>query len=147
MRTYFHNAICILLLICSKIQPDNDSIVSKHVAVWILYKDVFDGHLLILYFIVQHNCMHNFIINSFSWKSQKGHFGDACTYTGFWFLKGVTAADWIEISRYRLAWNTGVTFRFHVRGEWLKQECIYISVNTHHLGACNTLFIFILLIW
>ena len=54
MRSYFHNAICIPFLICSKCHSDADPIVSKHVAVWILYKVVFDG-----YFIVQHNRIHN----------------------------------------------------------------------------------------
>ena len=46
------NAICILLLICSKIQPDDDPIGSKHVAVWILYNAVFGGYLFNPYFII-----------------------------------------------------------------------------------------------
>ena len=36
--------------ICSKSQPDDDFIVSKHVAVWVLYKVVLDGYLCIAYF-------------------------------------------------------------------------------------------------
>jgi len=35
---------------------------SKHVAVRILYKVVFDGYFVFPYFIVQHNGMHNFKI-------------------------------------------------------------------------------------
>ena len=62
MTSYFHNAICILLLICSKSHTDDDPRELKHVAVWILYKVVFDGYLLFPYFMVQHNGMHNFKI-------------------------------------------------------------------------------------
>jgi hypothetical protein len=42
-------AMCILTLICSKRQPVDDPIVSKHVAVWILYEVVFDGYLFTPY--------------------------------------------------------------------------------------------------
>jgi hypothetical protein len=44
-RCHFHSAVFVLLLICYKRQPDDDPVVSKHVAVWILYKVVFDGWL------------------------------------------------------------------------------------------------------
>ena len=45
MRYYCQIAICrILLLICSRSQPDDDPIGSKHVVVRILYKVVFDGY-------------------------------------------------------------------------------------------------------
>ena len=50
MRPYIHNAISILLLICSKSQPDDDPIELKHTAVWILYKVVFKGYLFTPYF-------------------------------------------------------------------------------------------------
>jgi hypothetical protein len=45
---------CVLLVMCSKSQPDDDPMGSKHVAVWILYIAVFDDYLLIptLKFIV-----------------------------------------------------------------------------------------------
>jgi len=51
VRTHFLQicAICILILICSKRQPVDDPIVSKHVAVWIHYKIVFDGYLFTPY--------------------------------------------------------------------------------------------------
>jgi len=62
VRSYSHNAICILLLICSKSQPSDDSIGSKNVAVPILYKVVFDDYLSAPYFTVQHNRIHNFKI-------------------------------------------------------------------------------------
>jgi len=42
-------AICILILICSKSQPYADPKVSKHVAVWILYKFLFGSHLFTPY--------------------------------------------------------------------------------------------------
>ena len=38
------------ILICSKTQPDDEPVVSKHVAVGILYKVVFRGYLFIPYF-------------------------------------------------------------------------------------------------
>jgi hypothetical protein len=44
--------ICILILICSKGQPDDELVDSKYVAVWIPYKVVFYGHLVIPYFLV-----------------------------------------------------------------------------------------------
>jgi hypothetical protein len=62
VRYYFHNAICTLHLICSKRQPDDDSIAPKNVAVLILHIVVLDGYLLVSYFVVQHNRMHNFKI-------------------------------------------------------------------------------------
>jgi len=52
VRSYFHNAICILLLVCSESQPDDDCMGLKHVAVWILYKVVFDGSLFILHSVL-----------------------------------------------------------------------------------------------
>jgi len=78
--------------ICSKSQPDDDPEGSKHVALWILHKLVFNCYLFILYFMVQHNGMHNFKIDtirpttmawscwknartncdSYTWKGQKG---------------------------------------------------------------------------
>ena len=42
---------CVLLVICYKIQPDDDPIVPKHVAVE-YFKVVFDIYLFILYFTV-----------------------------------------------------------------------------------------------
>jgi len=42
-------AICILILICSKSQSYADPIVSKHVAVWILYKVLFGGYFFTPY--------------------------------------------------------------------------------------------------
>lgn len=47
MRSYFHNAVCILLLVCSESQPDDDPMGLKHVAISILYKVVCDGSLFI----------------------------------------------------------------------------------------------------
>jgi len=41
------NTVCILLLIYSKSQPNDDPMGSKHG--WILYKVGFNGHLFILY--------------------------------------------------------------------------------------------------
>jgi len=38
---------CVLLVMCSKSQPDDDPMGSKHVAVRILYIVVFDGYLSI----------------------------------------------------------------------------------------------------
>ena len=56
----------------------------------------------------------------------------------------MTGVEWIEISRYGLTCNTRVNFRVSWGGgEWLKQECIYFSVNTRHLGACDVFFIVI----
>ena len=69
MRSYCHNAICVMLVICSKSRPDdggddddddddadNDDdsdnpIGSKHVAVRIIYKFVFNDYLFTPYFI------------------------------------------------------------------------------------------------
>jgi len=48
-RSCNHKAIRILFLLCSKIQPRDNPIGSKHVAVWILYKVSFDGYLFISY--------------------------------------------------------------------------------------------------
>jgi hypothetical protein len=73
VRSYFHNAICtpevrsyfhqwILLWISYKSLPDDDPIRSKHVAVWILYRVVFDGCLFTPYFT----------------------FGDVCIAKNFW---------------------------------------------------------------
>jgi hypothetical protein len=47
---------------CSKMQPDEYLLVSKHVAVRILYKVVLSGYLFVTYFIVQHSGMRNFKI-------------------------------------------------------------------------------------
>ena len=47
-------------LVCSKSQPDVDPTGSKHVAVRIFYKVLFDLFLFILYFIVTHSGTHNF---------------------------------------------------------------------------------------
>jgi hypothetical protein len=52
VRCYFHNRVRVILLICSKSQLDDDPIESKHVAVWILRKVVFDGCLFTAYFKV-----------------------------------------------------------------------------------------------
>ena len=60
MRSYFHNTICTLLLICSKSQTHGDPTVSKYVAVWILDKIVLDAYLFVSYFVFQHNGEHNF---------------------------------------------------------------------------------------
>jgi len=60
VRSYFHNAICILLLTCSKSQPHADPTGSRHVAVWILYTIVLDAYLFVSYLVVQHNVKHNF---------------------------------------------------------------------------------------
>jgi hypothetical protein len=51
VRYYFPNAICLLLLIPSKIETHGNPMGSKHVAVWILLKVVFGGYLFIPYFI------------------------------------------------------------------------------------------------
>ena len=52
VTSHFHNATCAFLLICYKNHPDDDGKESKHVAVWMFYKVVFDVYclLLILYF-------------------------------------------------------------------------------------------------
>ena len=56
MRSYCHNAVCVLLLVCSKSQPDDDGdgddnpIGSKHVGVWKIHKVVFDDCLFAPYF-------------------------------------------------------------------------------------------------
>jgi hypothetical protein len=80
-KIYIYIYIYILLLISSKIQPDDDPMGSKHVAVWISHKVVFDGYLLIPYFIVQHNFNFNFKIkiaeknvqgNGVNWKLNNG---------------------------------------------------------------------------
>jgi len=57
-----HNAIRILLLICSKSPPDDDPKGSKHLAIRMLYKVLFYDYLFIPYFIVQHSGMQNFQI-------------------------------------------------------------------------------------
>jgi hypothetical protein len=41
----------------------------KHVAVWILYKVVFDGFLFTAYFIAEPNEMHNFKNVNHNWYS------------------------------------------------------------------------------
>ena len=53
MISYFHNAICIFLVICSKSQPDDDPVGSKRVA-------MFDCCLFAPYFIVLHRGMLDF---------------------------------------------------------------------------------------
>ena len=50
MRSYCHNTICILLLMFSKIQPDDKPVGSKHGAEWMLYKVDLAGYLFTLYF-------------------------------------------------------------------------------------------------
>ena len=59
MTSHFHNAISTFLVICSEIQPDDDPIVSRHVAVRIICEVVVDGYLFVAYFIVQHRGTHN----------------------------------------------------------------------------------------
>jgi hypothetical protein len=54
-----------------KSQPYDDPIGSKHVAVQILYKVVFDGYLFVPSFLVQHNGMHNFKITAFLWLARE----------------------------------------------------------------------------
>jgi hypothetical protein len=44
-RSQFHNATSIIPLTCSKSQPDEDPIGSKHVSSWIFHRVVFDGYL------------------------------------------------------------------------------------------------------
>jgi len=61
IKRSIHIAVCKLLLICSKLQPDDDSIESKHVVVWITHKVVFYGYSFISYFIVEHNGKHSWI--------------------------------------------------------------------------------------
>jgi hypothetical protein len=51
-----------VLFACSKIQPDDDPVRSKHVAVGIFYKVVFNSYLFVPYFIVHHNGKLNFKI-------------------------------------------------------------------------------------
>lgn len=46
VRSHFHTAICVLLVICSKCQPDDDAIGTKHVTLWIIYSVVFDGYFV-----------------------------------------------------------------------------------------------------
>jgi len=46
------------------IHPDYDTIGSKHVAVWTLYKVVFGDYLFDSYFIIQQNGTHNFKIKN-----------------------------------------------------------------------------------
>jgi hypothetical protein len=57
-----------------KIQPDEDSIGSRHVVVWILCKVAFYGYLSAPYFTSQHNRKHDFEIKIYflHWHS--------CTY-------------------------------------------------------------------
>ena len=55
MRSYLHNAVCVLLVICSKHQPDDDDddgdpTGSKHVAVWVIYEVAFGDYLFTPYF-------------------------------------------------------------------------------------------------
>ena len=64
MKSYFHHAISILLSICSKSQPDDDPIGSKHVAVCVSYKVVFDGYLFTPYlkttvYAIEASYVHN----------------------------------------------------------------------------------------
>jgi hypothetical protein len=54
VRSYFHNAICVILLTCSKCQADGNPMGSKDVAVWTLLKVVFGGYLFIPCFIELH---------------------------------------------------------------------------------------------
>ena len=62
MRFYFHNATCLLPLVCSGSQPDYDPVESKHVTYnELFYKVVFDGYLFIPYpshyaFILSGSC-------------------------------------------------------------------------------------------
>jgi hypothetical protein len=53
-----------------KSQPYDDPIASKHVAVQMLSKVVFDGYLFIPSFIAQHNGMHNVKITTFLWLAR-----------------------------------------------------------------------------
>ena len=55
-KVLFRNAICILLLICSKNQPGDDFMGSKHVAIRIYYKVVFDGYCLFFTSLFTENC-------------------------------------------------------------------------------------------
>jgi len=50
VRSYCHKATCILPLVCSARQPDDDPMGSKHVAE-LFCKFMFDSYLFIPYFI------------------------------------------------------------------------------------------------
>jgi hypothetical protein len=50
------------VLVCSECQPDDDRMGLKHVAVWILYKVVFDGFLIIPHSVLLIRCGGNMII-------------------------------------------------------------------------------------
>jgi hypothetical protein len=67
VRSYFHNAICTLLLTRSKSQPDDYLKGSKHIAVWMICWVLFDG----FWFTRLRSLIAEEVTNVVRWETQQ----------------------------------------------------------------------------
>jgi len=99
------SGVCLLLLICSESHPDDDPIVSKHVAVWMFYKVVLDGYFFTPLFTVQLKGMHNFKITlckirrSLSFAREDSSFLDYVRIVVPPWVQGSSVRVWTALKR------------------------------------------------